>query len=177
VLDKPEVFMGYRAADFKRSFEQGNVGDEYRPTLYDVLAWRAVAFYMQREVVNFNEKSGEESPHSKLIAAVMRFHKERGNVLAYADADFNRIMLLDKGEGRDKALAEFVEANRDNEVGARGIAAQARRLFEQKRYAEAHALAGSVAGRDAVPSSGDSSGATDSTSGTTGAAFVSAGGG
>ncbi|MCL2104075.1 MAG: MG2 domain-containing protein, partial [Kiritimatiellaeota bacterium] len=211
-LDRPDVFAQYPASEFKCSFEQGNMStaradtrppvggvegerprepqeDAYRPTVYDILVWRAVQFYSQTMVKNTTDDftvtlempllgdaesfmtwaaalPPDASPNKKalrLIASVMRFHKERGNALAFADADFNRLKTVQHvlqmsdvdsdllTSAYDKALDAFVETYADNEVSARGIAAQAMRLYNQKKYVEALALA--EKGMDRFPKS------------------------
>ena len=189
VLDNPAVFTQYPTSQFKRSFEQGNVSDTYRPTLYDVLAWRAVDYYNKINASRFDDSDfkptlemplfadadtfiawasalPKDSPGAKVLrltANVMHMHKEKSNTLAFADADFNRLItvrhllqMAHTDEARlssayDKALDTFVTAHKNNEVSARGMAVQAKRLCEAKQYVEALALA--EKGMDAFPKS------------------------
>ncbi|MCL1887329.1 MAG: MG2 domain-containing protein [Kiritimatiellaeota bacterium] len=115
VLDKPEIFTLYPASEFTRAFTRKTPGDAYRPTVYDILAWRAIQNYTQpmrgedgfaatldmpllADADTFVAWAGDLPRDAsrgakalRLVASVMTCHKERDDALAFADADFNRI--------------------------------------------------------------------------------------
>jgi uncharacterized protein YfaS (alpha-2-macroglobulin family) len=175
VLTTPQRFFAYPIKDFSRCFTPGNVDDEYRPTIYDLLAHRAIDFYSSAEqglldndpdfivttdmpllaqpeqFMKWAEKefSLKDSGIKKALfitAQRMRANQVAGRQIAYADADFNRLLLVkrlfnavgvDTDDAYDKTLEAFVSRWSDNEVLTRAIAAQADRMFAQKKYVEA----------------------------------------
>jgi hypothetical protein len=175
VLTMPQRFFAYPIKDFSRCFTPGNVDDEYRPTIYDLLAHRAIDFYSSAEqgllendpdfivttemplfaqpeaFMKWAEKefSLKDSGIKKALfitAQRLRVNQVAGRSIASADGDFNRLQLakhllgavgVDAVDAYDKALAAFVSRWNDNEVCTRAIAAQADRLFAEKKYVEA----------------------------------------
>jgi len=49
VLKTPQRYFAYPIKDFSRCFIAGTVPDTYRPTIYDLLAYRAIDFYSMAE--------------------------------------------------------------------------------------------------------------------------------
>jgi len=175
VLTAPQRFFAYPIKDFSRCFTPGTIEDEYRPTIYDLLAHRAIDFYSSAEqgllendpdfivasdmplfaqpelFMKWAEKqfSLKDSGIKKALfitAQRMRVNQVAGRSIAFADGDFNRIQLanrllgavgVDADDAYDQALEAFVSRWNDNEVCTRAIAAQADRLFVQKKYVEA----------------------------------------
>jgi uncharacterized protein YfaS (alpha-2-macroglobulin family) len=175
VLKTPQRYFAYPIADFSRCFVPGSIPDAYRPTIYDLLAYRAIDFYSMAEqgllqddpdfIVTtdlplfaqpdvfmkwaekqFSLKDAGIKKALFITAQRMRANQEAGRTVAFADADFNRLLLakrllnavgVDTDESYDIALKEFVARWNGNEVSTRAIAVQAQRLFEQKKYVEA----------------------------------------
>ena len=175
VLKTPQRYFAYPIKDFSRCFTPGTIPDEYRPTIYDLLAHRAIDFYSSAEqgllqddpdfvvttdlpllappeaFMKWAEKNGslKDTGIKKALfitAQRMRVNQAAGRTVAFADADFTRLLLgksllnavgVEIDEAYDVALQNFVTRWNDNEVCTRGIAAQASRLFEQKKYVEA----------------------------------------
>jgi uncharacterized protein YfaS (alpha-2-macroglobulin family) len=175
VLKTPQRYFAYPIQDFSRCFHGGTIPDTYRPTIYDLLAYRAIDFYSMAEqgllqddpdfIVTtdlplfaqpeifmkwaekqFSLKDAGIKKALFITAQRMRVNQEAGQMVAFADADFNRLLLakrllnavgVDTDESYDIALKEFVARWSSNEVSTRAIAAQAQRLFEQKKYVAA----------------------------------------
>ena len=175
VLTTPQRFFAYPIKDFSRCFTPGNVDDEYRPTIYDLLAHRAIDFYSSAEQgllendpdfmvtsdmplfaqpeifmkwaeKEFSLKDAGIKKALFITAQRMRVNQVAGRAIAFADGDFNRVQLakqllgavgVDTDDAYDKALEVYISKWNDNEVCTRAIAAQAGRLFAQKKYVEA----------------------------------------
>lgn len=185
VLEKPDLLARYATPAFKRSFCAWNVPDGYRPTVYDVIVSRALAFYtspesqLQEETVALPLTSalladeaafgtwvdqncgatlaacGTSATRKALLLMrqVLAFHRMANNTLAYADWDFERMLLAMKieqangvaGEAFKKrtatALQAFTSRWTNNEVWARAMAYQAETAFREENYALAMQLA------------------------------------
>lgn len=185
VLSKPDLLARYATATFKRSFREWNVADGYRPTVYDVIVSRALAFYLspeaqlQEDVLAVQAAPalrGDEAAFGKwvdqtcgltltacgtsatrkalvLMRQVLAFNRMANNALAYADWDFERMLLAMKieqasgvvGEELKKrsteALKAFASRWANNEVCARALAYQAEMALGEENYAVAMQLA------------------------------------
>lgn len=175
VLITPQRFFAYPIKDFSRCFTEGTINDDYRPTIYDLLAHRAIDFYSMAEqgllqddpdfIVTadlplfaqpeafmawaekaFSLKDAGIKKALFITAQRMRANQVAGRMIAFADADFNRIQLanrllgavgVDTVETYSKALEAFVSQWNDNEVSTRAIAVQADRLLNKKEYVAA----------------------------------------
>lgn len=163
-------------AEFDELLVKGSMPDTLRPTLFDFVAYDALQFYGAGEQAGaaaedafvLQASSPVLGPPGEFIAwkvestdtqsrtlkairlyqQLMKFHKEKGNQQALAEADLSRLAFgFQNAFGEEKnarykaALAGFVDHWIDDPISARALAAHAQVLRNEESLVDAHELA------------------------------------
>jgi hypothetical protein len=189
LLSKAEELLSLPFTPRESTIGVWDIDDTYRKTVYDYCVWKAIEFYGLPDWRNSNtndhfrftpdmplyaepeafmawaKRLPTGTPGARaliLVAGEMRRHQKSGDMLSYADADFNRLKLVCELQRKseyerspnpefDAALSQYILRWEKNELSARVRALQALRLNDRKKYDEAIRIA--EKGMDSFPKS------------------------
>ena len=171
VFESAEALKKIPISQFDDLFEKGTLPDHYRPTLYDVLAYNALAFYSKPEQTSSQYELQAESPifapvaeflawknddrsQSRISSAIalyqdlLRFHQNDTDKTAFYDADLTRLEFgndLAVGDSKTEqyrtALKRAADAYADYEISSRFLFKLAEDFQKRADLVQAHAAA------------------------------------